>query len=307
MATGTARADRTRGIGLGLSAYLIWGLFPLYWPLLKPASALEILAHRIFWTFALLLVVNSVRRSWGGVWRALARPRILVLMSAASLLLAANWGIYIWAVNADRVVDASLGYFINPLVSVAFGVVFLRERLRPLTWVAIGIGFVAILVLAIDLGSVPWVGLSLAFSFGSYGLARKVANLATDVGLTIETMLITPLAFGYLLWLALNGTLTFGHSSPAQTALSIGAGPVTALPLLLFGAAVVLVPLSTMGLLQYATPTGQFILGIWLFHEPMTSLRWAGFAIVWVALAVFTVDNLRHNRDVSPAAVAEID
>ena len=307
MTLGAPTNDRARGIGYGLGAYFIWGLFPLYWPLLKPATALEILSHRVFWTFLLLVVLNSVRRKWAGVGRALGDRRILLIMTAAAMMLAANWGIYIWAVNANRVVDASLGYFINPLVSVAFGVLFLRERLRPLTWVAIGIGFVAILVLAVDHGSVPWVGLSLAFSFGTYGLAKKVANLEAFVSLTVETLVIAPFAVAYLLWLGVHATLVFGHSSVGQSLLSIGSGPVTALPLLLFGVAITRIPLSTIGLLQYATPTGQFILGLWLFHEPMTSLRWVGFVIVWIALAVFTVDNFREGREVRPRSVAEID
>ena len=183
----------------------------------------------------------------------------------------------------------------------------MRERLRRLTWVAIGTASVAIVVLVADHGSFPWIGLSLAFSFGTYGLAKKLAGLEATVSLTIETLVLVPFAASYLIWLAAHGDLVFGSSSMAQSAFSVGAGPVTALPLLLFGVAITRVPLSTMGLLQYATPIGQFILGIWLFHETMTTTRWLGFGIVWIALIVFTIDNFSHSRRISPIEAVALD
>ena len=298
-------AARRSGVWFGLAAYGIWGLFPLYWPFLKPASAMEILAHRIFWTFVLMALIVTVRRAWPAVAAVFGDRRRLGLMIAAAVLIATNWGVYIWAVNVNRVVDASLGYFINPLVSVVFGVIFLRERLRPLVWLALGIGVVAILVMVWANGTVPWIGLTLAFSFGTYALVRKLADVQSYIGLTVEGIILTPLAVSFLFVLGVRGTLVFGHHSINQSVFSMLAGPITAVPLLFFGAAVTRVDLSTMGLLQYVTPSAQFLLGLWVFHEQVSLGRWLGFVIVWLALGVFTFDNIRHSTSQGDVVLIE--
>jgi chloramphenicol-sensitive protein RarD len=285
-----------RGLTFGITAYLLWGLFPLYWPLLEPAGALEILAARFAWSLAFLAIVATFTRAWRGVGALFRQPRIRLLLVVAATVLGINWGTYIWGVNAGHVVETSLGYFITPLISLALGVFVLKERLRPLQWVAFGIAFVAVLVLTANYGRPPWIALVLAASFGSYGLIKKVAGAPPLESLIVETTFAFPLAVGYLLYLQLSNVLVFGHVNTSTTLLLAATGVITAIPLLFFGGAVNRVPLTVMGVLQYLAPIIQFLVGIFYFHEDMPPARWAGFVIVWIALMVFTADAIRHNR-----------
>jgi chloramphenicol-sensitive protein RarD len=289
-------AETRRGFFLGLAAYAMWGLFPLYWPLLKPAGAVEILAHRVTWSLVTMLVLVLVLRRTRQLRTLLATPRTRMILAGAAAVISINWGTFIWGVNNDRVVEVSLGYFINPLVTVLIGVVVLGERLRRLQWVAVGIAFVAVVGLTVEYGGPPWVALALAFSFGTYGLAKKKANAGAVESLTVETMLMTPLALGYLVWLGMQGGASVGHNGALHVLLVIGTGVVTAVPLICFGAAATRVSLTTIGLLQYMTPTLQFAIGVFLFHEPMPPMRWAGFVLVWIALALFTYEAIAHRR-----------
>ena len=274
----------------------MWGLFPLYWPLLKPAGAVEILAHRIFWSLAVMAVLILVLKRRSRLAAVLANTRTRTILTIAAVVIAVNWGTYIWGVNNDHVVETSLGYFINPLVTVLMGVVILGERLRALQWVAMAVAAVAIIGIAVEYGRPPWVALVLAFSFGSYGLAKKKANAGAVESLTVETLVLTPVAIAYLAWLMAQGSSEFGHHGPGHVALIVGTGIITAIPLICFGAAATRVSMTTLGLLQYITPTAQFAIGVLVFDEPMPVMRWVGFALVWVALAIFTVESLNHRR-----------
>lgn len=277
-------------------------MFPLYWPLLAAASAWEILAHRMVWSFLFLLLINGVvRTGWAQVRQALVAPRTRWLLFAAAILISVNWGVYIWSVNAGYVVEASLGYFINPLVSVALGVVVLGERLRRLQWVAVGIAVLAVLVLTFSYGRPPWIALVLAFSFGLYGLTRKQAGVQAVPALTVETGFQTPFALVYFGVLGFSGGLTFGDEA-TSSALLATAGIATTIPLLLFGAAAIRLPLVALGILQYLTPVIQFTLGVTVFGEHMPLVRWLGFGLVWLALGVFTIEAVRSARH--PAAEA---
>ncbi|MYV72335.1 EamA family transporter RarD [Streptomyces sp. SID2131] len=291
----TENEGRT-GLLYGIGAYGMWGLVPLFWPLLKPAGAMEILAHRMVWSLVFVGLALLVLRRWGWV-RELARsPRKLGLITLAATVITVNWGLYIWSVNAGHVVEASLGYFINPLVTIALGVLVLQERLRPAQWAAVGIGFAAVLVLAIGYGQPPWISLVLAFSFALYGLVKKKVNIGGLESLAAETAVQFLPALAYLVWLGSRGTLAFGAHGAGHTALLAATGLVTAIPLVCFGAAAIRVPLSTLGLLQYLAPTFQFLLGVLYFHEAMPPERWAGFSLVWLALTILTWDALRTNR-----------
>lgn len=274
----------------------MWGLFPLYWPLLEPAGAVEILAHRIFWSMAVMAGLIVVLGRTSQLRRVLASRRTRSILALAALVIAVNWGTYIWGVNNEHVVETSLGYFINPLVTVLMGVVILGERLRTLQWVAMAIATVAVIGLTIELGRPPWVALILAFSFGSYGLAKKKANAGAVESLTVETFVLAPVAAGYILWLMSRGSSSFGHEGIGHVALIIGTGVVTAIPLICFGAAATRVSMTTLGLLQYLAPTFQFALGVFLFGEPMPTMRWIGFMLVWVALVIFTFEAVNHRR-----------
>ena len=280
----------------GVACYLIWGGFPLFWPLLKPASPAEILAHRVFWTMVVVSGILTVQRRWGAVRRLRAQRRAIPLLALAAVLIGGNWLVYIWAVNSDQVVETSLGYFISPLVTILLGVLVLRERLRPAQWVATGVGALACLVLGVNYGRLPWIALTLASSFSCYVLIKKTINAGAVETVTVETMILTPIALAYLGWLASQGELVFGHSSIGNTVLLVIAGPVTAGPLMLFAAATVRLPLTGLGMLQYLTPSLQFVVGILVFHEAMPAVRLAGFALVWVALTILTVDGVRRQR-----------
>jgi chloramphenicol-sensitive protein RarD len=285
-----------RGILAGVAAYGLWGLFPLYWPLLEPAGAVEILGHRVLWSLIFLLGVVTVRHCWPSL-RALSRqPRAVSLLTLAAIVIAVNWGIYIWGVNSGHVLDTSLGYFINPLVTVLLGVVLLAEPLRRLQWMAVGFGTLAVLVLGVEYGRPPWIALALAFTFATYGFLKKKVNAGAVETQSIETAVIVLPAAGYLVALAATGRGSFGTWSIGHSLLLMGAGVVTAVPLLCFGAAATRVPLTTLGLLQYLTPSMQFLLGAFLRHEPLPAGRLAGFALVWCALGLLTVDLIRHTR-----------
>jgi chloramphenicol-sensitive protein RarD len=288
--------EQRRGFGLGIAAYLLWGTFPLYWPLLEPAGALEILAHRVVWsviTMTLLLLLTRRVRQFRAILR---NRRSLALLTLASAVIAVNWGTFIWGVNNHRVVETSLGYFINPLVTVLTGVLLLGERLRRWQWYAIGIAGVAVVGLTIEYGRPPWVALALAFSFGTYGLAKKQAGVEAVESLTFETLVLAPVALGFLIWLATQGEGHFATEGVGHSLLLTTTGIVTAIPLLCFGAAAIRVPMVTLGLLQYLAPILQFLLGITVLDEHMTPMRWVGFALVWVALVIFTWEAARHRR-----------
>ncbi len=296
------RGHRRAGITSGFAACLIWGLFPLYWGFLEPSSPTEVLAARIVFSLVAMAALVSVVRQWAAVHAVLTHGRTLRILTVAAALVTVNWGVYIWAVANAHVVDASLGYFVNPLVSVALGVVVLGERLRRAQWLAVSIAALAVLYATVSLGRVPWVALVLAFSFGLYGLAKKVAGAEAIPSLTVELIVLTPFALGYVAWLSSHGGLAFGHHGTAHTLLMMGAGPVTALPLLLFGHAATRVPLSLLGLLQYITPSIQLALGVVVLDEQMSPQRWLAFAGVWLALVVFTVDALHHRRPAGEGA-----
>lgn len=285
-----------RGLLYGISAYLIWGLFPLYWPLLKPASALEILAHRMTWSLVFLIFINQIRKSWPNIRAIFRNPRQLKLLSFASVMISINWGLYIWAVNAEHVIDASLGYFINPLVNVALGVFYLKERLNRYQVGALAIASLGVGWLAALSGGVPWIGLVLAFSFGLYGFAKKVVGVDGVESLTVETILFLPLSVSYLIFIEAQGSAAFLHTSIAHSLLSVMAGVVTAVPLLAFGAATIRIPYSTMGFIQYITPTMQFLIGLLVMQEAMPANRWIGFILIWSALLLFTYDALRKRN-----------
>jgi chloramphenicol-sensitive protein RarD len=298
--------ERRLGVVSGLGAYAMWGLFPLYFPLLEPAGGLEIVAHRVLWSVVALAVLLTVLRRWPAVRAALADRYTVLVLGGASILIAANWLIFVYGVNSGHVVETSLGYFINPLVSVLLGVVVFSERLRPLQWTAVAIATVAVLVLTLDYGRPPWIALSLAASFGLYGLMKKLVKVEAAPGLFVETTLVAIPAAGTLAVLHAHGSGTFASHGVSHALLLASAGIATAVPLLLFAAAARRVPLSTVGLLQYVTPSLQLLIAVFVYGEPMPAGRLVGFAIVWLALVVFTVDSLRHARSGSRPAIAEV-
>lgn len=274
----------------------MWGLFPLYWPLLEPSGAIEILAHRIFWSLLVMVALVLAVRRTSQLRAVLADPRTRTILCIAAVVITVNWGTYIWGVNNKHVVETSLGYFINPLVTVLMGVFILGERLRRLQWVAMGIAAAAVIGLTVEYGRPPWVALVLAFSFGSYGLAKKKANTGAVESLTVETMVLSPVALGYIVWLSLTGSSHFANHGTGHALLLVCTGVVTAIPLICFGAAATRVTMTTLGMLQYLAPTIQFALGVFLFDEPMPPMRLAGFGLVWLSLAIFTVESLNHRR-----------
>jgi chloramphenicol-sensitive protein RarD len=292
------------GLIYGVAAYALWGLFPLFWPLLEPANPLEILACRIVFSCVVVAVILAVRHELRGV-RNMDRSTLLRLC-AAGIAIAANWGVYIWGVNNGHVIETSLGYFINPLVTIGLGVVVLHERLRAVQWMAVGLGVVAVTVLSVDYGRPPWIALALASSFGTYGFIKKGVRASPPEGVLVEGAVLTVPALVVLAVLALAGSATWvGHeATPAHLALLFSAGPITALPLLLFAGAATRLPLSTMGLLQYLTPVMQFAIGVLVLHESTSFALLGGFALVWIALAVLAVDGVRHRNQVPNAVLA---
>lgn len=291
-----------RGYVYGLAAYGLWGLFPLYFKLLRPTPPVEILAHRIVWSAAFVAIILLVIRRWAFLRRLARQPRTLLGLAAAAAVIGINWGTYIYGVNSDRVVEAALGYFITPLVSVLLGVVVLRERLRRWQWLAVGIGAVAVCILTIDYGRLPYIALTLAASFGTYGLIKKRLGLPPAEGLFVESALLAAPALAFLWWLAGRGEATVGQVGAGHTLLVLAAGAITAVPLLLFAGAANRIPLTGLGILQYLTPVMQFGLGVFAFGEPMPPARLAGFALVWLALTIFTTEVLlRRRRGATPA------
>jgi chloramphenicol-sensitive protein RarD len=278
----------------GVGAYAMWGLFPAFFPLLKPASAFEILAHRIVWSFALMVVVIVAVRRLGGL-RTIT-PRTWLLLTFASALISVNWVIYVYAVNNGHVVDAALGYFINPLVTVALGLLIFRERLNRAQFLALAIAVIAVAVLTVSFGALPVIGLGLALSFGLYGAVKKVVPTDPRVSVGIEAGVAAPVAFAFIVVLEATGRGTFTNQGTGHIVLMILSGVVTALPLLLFAAAAQRLPLVTMGLLFYLTPAMQLTWGVVVGHEPMPPARWLGFALIWLALLVFSADALRRAR-----------
>lgn len=281
-----------KGVLSAFASYVAWGVMPLYWKALAGVPAAEILSHRVIWALAFNVILLSVLRRWSWVRSVIKDGKLLLLLAASSTLLSINWLVYIWAVNSGHVVETSLGYFINPLVNVALGVIFFKERLRTGQWLAIASAAAGVIFLTVQNGSLPWIALTLAASFGAYGALRKVARLDSLEGLTMETALIAPFAAAFLLFTGVSGTST----SVTQSALLLGAGAVTAIPLLLFSVGVRSIPMTTLGLLQYIAPTLQFIIGALIYHEPFDATRAIGFGAVWLALAVYTIEGLAMRR-----------
>ncbi len=285
-----------KGVLSGISAYLIWGFFPIYLKALQSVPALQIMLHRVVWAFVFVLLLILFRSRWNGISASLRKPRVILIYSFTALLLAANWLIYIFGVNSEQVVQTSLGYFINPLLSVALGVVFLNERLRPLQWLPVALAGIGVLYLTIQYGSLPWIALALALTFGLYGLIKKIAPLSALDSLFVETGIIFLPALFYLLFSEFKGAGAFGHQGWQISILLAFSGVVTALPLLLFGRAARAIPLSLLGILQYIAPTVQFLLGVFLFQESFSFTRLIGFALIWIALLIFSLEGYFHRR-----------
>lgn len=277
-------------------AYTIWGFFPIYWKALAGISSLQLICHRIVWSFVILAVMIARSQEFGAMWQAARSPRVLVIYTAAGVAIAGNWLLYVWAVGQNEIVQISLGYFINPLLSVVLGMVVFRERLRRLQWVSVALAAAGVLYLTVALASVPWIALVLAASFGTYGLLKKLAPLGPVQGLTFETGMLFIPATAYLLVEELAGRGAFMHVSPMRNLLMLGGGPITLLPLLMFAAGVRRIPLSLTGMLQYINPTLQFTIGVMLYKEPFTRIQLVGFGLVWTALAVFALEGYVSRR-----------
>ncbi len=286
------------GLLLGVSAYVLWGAFPLYWPLLEPANPLEIVSHRAVWTLVFCFIVLASTKALKSTLATLKQPKITARLFLSSILISINWLVYIWATNNGHVVEASLGYYINPLIIIGFGVILLKEKMRRFQWAAVAIASTGVLVLTIDYGRLPWIALALAVSWGSYGLIKKQLGLGALEGLAIETLISAFFYLGYLIYIGNQGTGQFGHSW-GLTLMLISAGAVTAIPLLLFNGSTNRLPFTTIGLLQYITPTLQFSVGVWVRHEDMPTARWIGFIIIWVALTTLALDLVKSSRTVN--------
>lgn len=291
---GTARS----GLAAGLSAFLIWGMLPLYLRPMHVIPATQIIGHRVVWSCVLVFAWLALRGQLGAVWRALGDPSSRWRLATSATLVSVNWLVYVWAVNNGHVVEASLGYFINPLLNVALGVVLLHERLNRAQWAAVGLATAGVVYLSIVSGRPPWIALTLAASFAMYGFIRKVVAVDSVPGLATETLLLSPFALGWLLWCEAQGSGAFGHTGAGLAALMVGSGLVTALPLALFAYGARLIPLSTVGLLQYVGPTLQFLIGVLVFREDFPHSRAIGFVVIWSALAIYAADSLWRSRKV---------
>ncbi|MDB1090265.1 EamA family transporter RarD [Streptomyces sp. ACA25] len=291
----SSTTDRA-GLLYAFAAFGMWGLLPLYWHLLEATAASEVLAHRMVWSLPTAVLILALVRKWSWIRPLLRQPKRLGLLTLSATLISANWYMFIWAVSQDRVIEASLGYFINPLITIAIGVLLLRERLRPLQWAAVGIGALAVVVMSVAYGQVPWLSLALSVTFAAYGLVKKQTALDGLEGFSADSALQFLPAFGFLVLLAARGDSTFTTEGTGHTLLLVGTGLATALPLIFFGAATVRVPLSTVGLLQYIAPSTMFLLGLLAFGEEMPPERWTGFLLVWTALCLLTWDALRNQH-----------
>ncbi|HMZ08194.1 MAG TPA: EamA family transporter RarD [Anaerolineales bacterium] len=290
-----------KGILSGIAAYAMWGFFPIYWKLLHNVPAVQLLGHRISWSFLLLVMYILVTSQWKDFRASAFKPNVLGIYAVAGVLLSLNWLIYVWGVNAGYIVETSLGYFINPLLSVLLGVFFLREKLRPMQWVPVVLATIGVIYLTITYGRLPWIALSLAVTFGLYGFVKKLSPLGSVFGLTLETGIVFPIALIYLSFVQVNGTGAFLHDGPMVDFLLIGGGIVTTIPLIMFATAAKQIPLNMIGVLQYFAPTIQFLIGVFLYKEPFDSTRFIGFGIVWLALIVFWVENfIAHRTPVEP-------
>jgi chloramphenicol-sensitive protein RarD len=285
-----------KGILYAIGAYFLWGIFPIYWKLIQGVPALEIIGHRVLWSFVFVILVVAINKDWGSLKTAVKDRKALSTYLVTGILLFVNWLVYVWAVNAGYIVDTSLGYFINPLVSVVLGVIFLRERLRLWQWIPVGIATLGVLYLTFSYGTLPWIGLTLAFSFGTYGLLKKTAPLNSIHGFTLETGFLLFPAFAYLLYLEMTTQGAFPHGPTYETLLLALTGVATGLPLLLFGAAARLIPLSMLGFIQYIAPTLQFLIGIFIYGEVFTPDRMIGFGLIWLALAIYSIEGFKARR-----------
>ena len=285
-----------KGILYGIGAYVLWGFFPIYWKFLYPVPALQVIGHRIGWSFILLAIYVLVTKQWKEFRSVAFQWKTIGIYSIAAVLLSINWLIYVWGVNAGFIVETSLGYFINPLLSVLLGVIFLRERLRPLQWIPVGLAAVGVVYLTFVYGRLPWIALSLAFSFGFYGFVKKLSPLGSLYGLTLETGIVFPFALIYLVIVGFSGSGAFLHNGTLVDVFLIGAGVVTTIPLLMFASAAKQIPLTIVGLLQYIAPTIQFLIGVFVYKEAFDFAHFIGFAIVWVALIVFAVESYFAKR-----------
>lgn len=295
----TADEERVHiGTIYGFLAYGMWGVLPIYFHALAPASPWEILAHRIVWSFLLCVIVWGFRRDISWLKPLLRNPRRLVLISLAAFVLAINWGVFIWAISEGNVVETSLGYFINPLFLVLMGVILLGERMNPYQWTAIGFGTIAVAVISMDYGRLPYVALTLAISFSIYGYIKKHVggHIGALESMTIETVVLTPFALAAVIWIQTSGNGTFLSEGPSHSAMIMASGVATAVPLTLFAAAASRIPLTTMGLLQFLAPVGQFIVGVFILGENVPGPRWVGFGLVWVGLAILTIDMFRRGQ-----------
>ena len=287
-----------KGLLYALGAYLAWGLFPIYWKWLHQIDAVQLIGHRIAWSFIMLMAFIFATSQFRALKEVAVKKSVLVTYSIAAVLIAINWLMYVWAVNANYIVETSLGYFINPLLSVLLGVIFLRERLRVFQWVPVLLAFCGVFYLTIAYGRLPWIALTLAFSFGTYGLVKKVAPLGSLFGLTIETGILFVPAVIYLIYAEISGSGAFLHGNPLTSLLLFGAGAVTTIPLLMFATAAKRIPLSMVGIMQYIAPTIQFLLGVLVYKEPFDHNHLIGFGIVWIALLIFIIEGFwAHNRN----------
>lgn len=294
-------AAAKQGVWCAVGAYFSWGMFPVYWKALHQVPALEMICHRVVWSCLTLYVFIALRRRLSGMEAVLRRPRVLGIYLIAAILIGINWLVFIWGVNSGYVIETSLGYFINPLLSVLLGVLFFRERLRAGQWVAIALATSAVVYLTLVYGSVPRIALTLAFTFSLYGVVKKIAPLGSINGLTLETSLLLVPALGYLAWGAHAGIAAYPHAGPVMTVLLLGSGAVTTMPLLLFAAAAQRIPLAQIGVLQYIAPTMQFLLGALVYREKFTSSQFVGFVLVWISLALFGVEGAMFHRRRSTA------
>lgn len=285
-----------KGILYGIGAYALWGFFPIYWKFLHDVPALQVIGHRIGWSFILLTAYILLTRQWNDFRSASFKWKTIGIYSVAAVLLSFNWLIYVWGVNAGFIVETSLGYFINPLLSVSLGVLFLRERLRPVQWIPVGLAAIGVGYLTFVYGRLPWIALSLAFTFGFYGFVKKLSPLGSLYGLTLETGIVFPVAFAYLVFVGVTGSGAFLRDGTFVDVMLIGAGLVTTIPLLMFASAAKQIPLTVVGLLQYIAPTLQFLIGVFVYKEAFDLSHFIGFAIVWVALVIFAAESYVANR-----------